>query len=135
MLPIIVTREQTDPMKKDKGFSPAGLEIIAALTEFSEALKSGEPEKKLTIRTVRLDLEPAPYTANDVKRTRELLNTSQVVFARLLGVSVKTVRCWEQGDREPSPMACRFMDEINHSPDHWKARLNEAVKTKDRGSV
>ena len=115
-------------MKKDEKFSPAGLEIIAALTEFRDALKNGEVEKKFTIRTVRLDLKPRPYAARDVKRTRESLNASQSVFARLLGVSVKTVRCWEQGDREPSAMACRFMDEINHSPGYWQARLNESIE-------
>ncbi len=122
-------------MKKDKGFSSADLEILGALTEFKDALKSGTIEKKLTIRTVELDLEPNPYTADDVKRTRALLNASQGVFARLLGVSVKTVRCWEQGDREPMAMACRFMDEINHSPEHWKVRLGESVKSKESRTV
>ena len=122
-------------MKHDQSFSTADLEIIAALTEFSDALHAGEVEKKLTIRTVELDLKPKPYNADDVKRKREVLNASQGIFARLLGVSVKSVRCWEQGDRVPSAMACRFMDEINHSPEHWKARLTESIARKPGRSV
>ena len=116
-------------MKKDQGYSPADLEIIGALTHFRDALKSGgEIEKKLTIRTMELDLKPRPYAAEDVKRTRKSLNVSQRVFACLLGVSVKTVRSWEQGERVANTMACRFMDEINHSPEHWRERLSESIK-------
>jgi putative transcriptional regulator len=62
-----------------------------------------------------------------VKQTRALLGASQAVFANFLGVSVKTVRAWEQGVNTPSAMACRFMDEIRRDPKHWIARLSEAA--------
>jgi DNA-binding transcriptional regulator YiaG len=117
-------------MKKEKGFTQADLEILGALTEFRDALKGGGATEKLTIRTMELDLQPHAYTADDVKRTRALLNASQGVFAQLLGVSVKTVRSWESGDREPCTMARRFLDEIRTAPDYWRARLGQAVKSK-----
>jgi putative transcriptional regulator len=118
-------------MSKNKGFSSAELEIIGALTEFRDALKSDGPiEKKLTIRTVELDLSPHTYAAEDVKHVRKLLKSSQGVFARFLGVSVKTVQGWEQGIREPNAMACRFMDELRRDPEHWKARIAESAKSK-----
>ena len=37
-----------------------------------------------------------------VKALRELLNMSQEAFARLLGISVKTVWRWEKGIAEPT---------------------------------
>ena len=115
-------------MKKDNGLTPAGLEIIGALTEFSEALKAGDPlEERFRVTALSFDLEPRAYTGADVKRTRELLETSHRVFARFLCVSEKTVRCWENGGREPGTMARRFMDEINHSPDYWRARLADSM--------
>jgi DNA-binding transcriptional regulator YiaG len=48
---------------------------------------------------------------------------SQVMFARFLGVDANTVRSWEQGTRPPSPIARRFMDEIEGDPEHWRQRI------------
>lgn len=118
-------------MTQNHGKTKAGSEIIGALTEIRDALRSGAPiEKMLTVRTVELDLRPHPYGREDVKRVRKLINASQPLFAMLLGVDVDTVRSWEQGKRDPSPMACRFMDEIVIDPDRWRNRLRNAVTSK-----
>lgn len=105
--------------------------LLAGLQEFSEALERDEaiPEK-FTCRTVTLDLVPVPYAPKAVKATRTLLGASQGVFAQFLGVSVKTVRAWEQGRITPSDMACRFLDEIQRNPRYWRARLAESVRVK-----
>ncbi|MCD4728436.1 MAG: helix-turn-helix domain-containing protein [Pirellulales bacterium] len=103
-------------------------DLLEGLDGFLDDLKSGvEIEKKYTIRRVVLDLEPQKYSAEQVKAVRTLLNASQSVFARLLGVSVKAVRKWESGGR-PSDMASRFMDEIHRNPSYWKDRLKESIK-------
>jgi putative transcriptional regulator len=102
-------------------------EILEALGEFTDALKKGEVTRLLTCRQVKLDLKPAVYGPELVKKTRRLLKVSQALFARFLGVSPKTVRSWEQGINTPSPMACRFMDEIRRAPDYWIERLRGAV--------
>lgn len=86
---------------------------------------------RFTCRTFVLDLEPASYNPNDVKSTRKLLSASQGMFAKFLGVSIKTVRAWEQGTNTPSDMACRFMDEIRRNPDYWRSRLRESVRVKE----
>jgi putative transcriptional regulator len=113
-------------------FSAAGAEIIGALTELRDTLRAKIPlDQKFTVRTVELDLRPREYSAEDVKRTRQILNVSQAIFARFLGVDVKTVRSWEQGLKQPSPIACRFMDEIVFSPDHWHERLRQVITRKD----
>jgi len=52
-----------------------------------------------------------------------------MLFAHFLGVSVKTVRSWEQG-KTPSDIASRFMDEIRHNPNYWRQRLKESAKAK-----
>lgn len=115
---------------KDPSLTPADREIIAALDEFREALGEGNTiGGKLAVRTREIDLKARAYDAADVRQTRELLGASQDVFASLLGVSSKTVRSWERGDRGPNQMARRFMDEIQNAPSHWKARLGQAMKS------
>ena len=122
-------------MKPTPKLSPAATEILGALTEFRDGVRSGEPiEKIFTVRTVELDLRPREYGAGDVKRIRKQLKLSQDLFARFLGVDVNTLRSWEHGRKKPSPIACRFMDEIGHSPDHWSERLREVIVAK-RGDV
>jgi DNA-binding transcriptional regulator YiaG len=120
-------------MKKPKAtYTKAGAEIIGALSEFRDAIRAKIPlEQKFTVRTVEIDLKPRPYGAADVKQTREILNVSQAIFAAFLGVDVKTVHSWEQGAKQPSPMACRFMDEIAHSPEHWRKRLRQSITTRE----
>lgn len=107
-------------------------ELIAGFTELADALEAGaDPGEKFNCYQMQLDLQPQSYTKNMVKETRKLLNASQRVFAKFLGVSVKTVSQWEQGKGNPSPMACRFMDEIRQNPKHYIARLSESMIPKD----
>ncbi len=118
-------------MKKNPQLSQAGAEIVEALTGFLDAVQGGgDIADRFTVRTVKLDLKPRIYTGNEVKQTREILDVSQALFARFLGVSVKTVRAWEQETRPLSGMASRFLDEIATSPDHWKGRLRELMVAK-----
>jgi DNA-binding XRE family transcriptional regulator len=63
----------------------------------------------------------------DVRRVRDLLGMSQVVFARFLGVDPNTVRSWEQGTRPPSSIARRFMGEIEEDPAYWRQRVARKV--------
>jgi putative transcriptional regulator len=105
--------------------------MLQRLQQFTEDLEKEEtlPET-YTCRKIILDLKPRPYDPEMVKKTRKLLGASQRIFAQLLGVSVNTVRAWEQGDNPPRGMACRFMDEIRRDPAYWQARLKEAAVAK-----
>lgn len=108
-----------------------GERILARLKGFDEALKNGEAiADKFTCRRVVLDLPPTPYDPDLVKETRKILGASQAMFAQFLGVSVKTVRSWEQGINVPNDMACRFMDEIRRNPKYWLERFLGALVTK-----
>jgi putative transcriptional regulator len=118
-------------MTKDDEISDLGRQIIEGLTEFRDALRDQVPlEEKFTVRTIALAIAPRRYDAADVQRTRKSLKLSQPLFAQLLGVSVKTVRAWEHGSKPPAPIACRFMDEINVAPDHWRSRMLEIFHSK-----
>jgi transcriptional regulator with XRE-family HTH domain len=76
---------------------------------------------------MRVIPKPSLYPPARVRAVRELIGASQEVFARLLAVSPMTVRSWEQGLRQPSPIARRFLDEIEMSPGHFRGRILAAA--------
>jgi putative transcriptional regulator len=119
-------------MSDDK-LSSRGARIAEALDQFADDLESGAPiEPKYTVRKVRVIPEPSPYSRARVRAIRELIGVSQEVFAQLLAVSPMTIRSWEQGLRQPSPIARRFLDEIEMSPGHFRGRILAAVVDQGR---
>lgn len=122
------TKRAPSPVSTGK-LSPAGAKIVSAFEEAIALMRSGEPlERHFTVRTYKANFTPRDYEPDDVRRVRGLLGMSQVLFARFLGVDANTVRAWEQGTRPPSPIARRFMDEIENDPEHWRERMvQEAV--------
>jgi DNA-binding transcriptional regulator YiaG len=106
--------------------SSIGSTIADRLGRFAEAAESGEDiTTRFTCRTIKLNLEPQPYSPELVKETRRKLGASQAIFARFLGVSPSAVRDWEQGLKPPHGAACRLMDEIRHDPRYWIQRMKE----------
>lgn len=111
--------------------TPPGQDIIDGLQEFADALEHEESiSEKFTSHTIVLDIEPTDYDPELVKKTRKILNVSQSVFARFLGVSVKTVRAWEGGDNRVNGAARRLMDEIRSDPAYWRERLKQLAVRK-----
>ncbi len=110
-----------------------GDRIVGGLREFADTLKSGKPiTERFTCKTVIVDLKPTRYGFKEVKATRKLLRCSQAVFAQFLGVSLNTVRAWEQDVNKPTDIACRFMDEIQRNPEYMRGRLRESVTVRDK---
>lgn len=125
-------------MKKTKGKNHAaraahgsvGSRIVRGLTQVRDTLQAGQNlEERFTVRTIALELRPRPYDAAAVRAVRGALGTSQAVFGQILGVGPNTIAAWEQGVRVPSPMACRFLDEIRRDLDAWRSRLRAAALT------
>lgn len=116
-------------MKEREGKSrrtSIGRTIADRLGRFAEAVESGEDiTSRFTCRTIKLNLEPQPYSPQLVKTTRRKLGASQAIFAQFLGVSASAVRDWEQGLKPPHGAACRLMDEIRHDPKYWVERMRE----------
>jgi len=107
-------------------------DLVEGMEGFLHDLKdgSGSIGGKYTCRRVVLDLAPKAYGAAEVKSTRQLLNTSQALFAAFLGVSPKTVKAWEQNTRVPGDMACRFMDEVQRNPEYFRERFSKLAQVK-----
>jgi putative transcriptional regulator len=122
-------------MKKGPKLTPKGAKIIAALARFRDTIEAGTPiEQRYTVRRVKLDLSPRKFGPDEVKGIRAIIGVSQPIFGQFLGVDVKTVRSWEQGRRSPSGMACRFLEEIQASPEHWRSRLSAVLGATDRST-
>ncbi len=70
----------------------------------------------------------------DVKRIRTDYQLSQIEFAALLGISVKTLRNWEQGRRVPEGPARVLLQIVAKHPEVvWNVVHSEA-RLKQRGS-
>jgi putative transcriptional regulator len=111
-------------------------QILEGLREMSEFTNSGDPpEKRYTVRQLTLDLDAGTYTPDEVRATREVFGLSQPLFAKFLGVDVSSLRHWEQGIRSPSAVVRRFLDEMNATPDHWRRRIELAVRRTQKSPV
>lgn len=55
--------------------------------------------------------------SSSVRRIRERTSLSQSEFARMIGVSVKTLQNWEQDRRVPTGPAAALLRIIAHAPD------------------
>jgi putative transcriptional regulator len=98
--------------------SSRGARIVKALGQLTDDIAEGTPiETKYTMRQVRIIPKPSLYPPARVRAVRELIGASQEVFAQWLAVSPMTIRSWEQGLRQPSPIARRFLDEIEMARD------------------
>jgi len=105
--------------------------LIEGLENFADALESdAELTERFTCRTVVLNLVPTPYDPVLVKQTRKVLGASQAIFARFLGVSPSLVQKWERGERSPSTLACRFMDEIRHDAPWSRRRFHDLIASR-----
>ena len=117
--------------KTARKHSELGAILIPAFEAITRDLQGSEDiSKKFTVRRVQVTVRPSLFTPEIIKDTRRLLRASQAVFAGFLGVSVQTVRAWEQGANPPSDMACRFLDEIRLNPPYWQKRLRESMLVK-----
>lgn len=87
-----------------------GLEILAGIREV-KSFKAGQTQ----LVTRKLS-EPA-----NARTIRETLNLSQIAFAALMGVSVRTLQDWEQGRRSPSGPAKALLRIAEQNPDAFLA--------------
>jgi DNA-binding transcriptional regulator YiaG len=106
-----------------------GKEVQGRLKRFTEKIQtlSGPSQLPdvLTVRKVKLDLKPRAFNANELKAIRDKLRVSQGVLADFLGVSVSTVRDWEQGLSVAQGPACRIMEEMLRDIETWRNRIHQ----------
>jgi putative transcriptional regulator len=71
---------------------------------------------KTNARESRAAFQPAKLKPEQIRRIRTQLGFSQPQFAKILGISVWTVRTWEQGSRKPRGAAALLLAIAMHSP-------------------
>ncbi len=72
---------------------------------------------KIDARTVTLHIKPVDkFTPVEIKTIRNKTGLTQVMFARFMGVSVKTVEAWEAGRNHPDGAACRLLTVTGDDP-------------------
>jgi putative transcriptional regulator len=92
-------------------------------TDFDELVKSvkqaGEIRRKQRKASRVVNFKPA-----DVKSIRESLGKSQTQFALMIGVSVATLRNWEQGRRVPEGPARALLRVAAEDPEAVERALS-----------
>lgn len=92
-----------------------GAEILQGISEIKEWQKG-----KLKLRISKVEMP----TAGDVAKIRKRLGLSQSAFATFMGVSVATLRNWEQGRREPHGSAKSLLLIADKSPEAFLKAFN-----------
>ncbi len=89
-----------------------GAQLVESMGQ-AVAIKAGQlrPARRhrLTLREARVAAPPR-YGSSRIRRVRKHLGLSQPLFARVLNVSVATIRGWEQGVRIPDGPCRRLLE-------------------------
>lgn len=86
--------------------------IVQGLNEAIEYEKGN-----VAAKTAKLSVAPLPdMNGIEIKTIRQSLDMTQVIFAAVMGVSVKTVEAWEAGTNAPSGTAKRMLSLLKSDP-------------------
>lgn len=80
-------------------------------------LVEGVKETAAYLRGERADVRVTFAGEPDPRAIRERLGMTQEWFAEMLCISVKTLRNWEQGRRDPSGPAMRLLQIVDKHPE------------------
>ncbi len=98
--------------------------------DFEDLIKSIRQAGKIK----RGELRPSrvfEFKPVNIKKIRNDLHVSQPVFARMIGVSPKTLRNWEQGRRQPTGPARALLKVVQDYPEVVIRSLGMSEKDKD----
>ena len=68
--------------------------------------------KKITMTVLPLEI----FSSIEIKEIRKQTGLTQVMFAKYMGVSVKTVEAWESGRNQPDGAARRLLSLTRANP-------------------
>jgi len=74
-----------------------------------------------------IEVESVTLSASDIQQIRKTLKVSQSVFAKLLNVSLSSVRQWEQGLRKPSGSTMILLELLQKEPHLLDYRIDLSV--------
>jgi putative transcriptional regulator len=108
-------------------YNAADKQILAGLEDGLALIEGRAAADSLgSVRVVYLPDSPCEYEPRAVLALRERLGVTQIMFARMLAVSLSLLQSWEQGRRSPNPMARRLLDEVARDPARW-ARMTGPI--------
>ena len=84
---------------------------------FNELVQSMEEASAI----IKGEMKPSRvfvYSPLNVKKIREKANKNQTEFAKMIGVSIGTLRNWEQGRRQPEGPALALLRLVAFDPDY-----------------
>jgi putative transcriptional regulator len=87
-------------------------EIKAGLNEAIEYEKGNLKANSRTLTITPIE----EFTASEIKDIRKNTGMTQALFAKYLGVSLKTVEAWEAGRNQPNGTACRMLSITKKDP-------------------
>ena len=87
-------------------------DIKLGVEQAIEYEKGNLKAKKTTLTITPVEV----FTAQDIKDIRNQTGLTQVLFAKFMGVSVKTVDSWEAGRNHPEGAACRLLTLTKNDP-------------------
>ena len=71
----------------------------------------------LKAKTSTITVEPVEcFRPEEIRSIRKGTGMTQVLFAKYMGVSVKTVEAWEAGRNHPEGAACRLLSMTRNDP-------------------
>ena len=100
--------------------------IASTVTDMMEAgLQVSFTQKEL--KKMGVEVKPVSLSAEEIRHIRKTLNVSQSVFAKLLNVSLSSVRQWEQGLRKPSGSTMILLELLQKEPHLLDYRIDLSV--------
>jgi len=91
-------------------------DAMGSLTQGLMDAGLGSPFTEKELNELGVKIPEVEFTSGEIKRVRAKVNLSQSVFARLLNVSVSSVRQWEQGKRFPTGSTKVLLDLLDKEP-------------------
>ena len=81
---------------------------------------------KKELNSMGVDVPDVFVSVEAIQKIRKTLNVSQLVFAKLLNVSLSSVRQWEQGVRKPSGSTMILLELLQREPKLLDYRIQVA---------
>jgi len=100
--------------------------IASTVSDMIEAdLKVSFTQKEL--KKMGIHVLPVALSSEEIQQIRKRLKVSQSVFAKLLNVSLSSVRQWEQGLRKPSGSTMILLELLQKDPHILDYRIDLSV--------
>lgn len=100
--------------------SEFGKKLLESMEQAVEIVQGDMPKSDYVEHIVQVARAPERV---DVKAIRKSMGMTQAGFAASFGLSLYTLRGWEQGKRKPDPAARAYLRVIEKAPDTVRAAL------------